>query len=196
MDTTLKSRIEGVVGGNRASSAWLYDNFSSLLFRRLRARYTPLGLDAEELLHDAYVFYLQHDARVLRNLLERFESKQIEATESAVQKYLWDLACGVASNKLRSQKRAVVVPLNNDVLQTSDDTIQTNLTQDILRQLDDCLGSKNARMYLYFKLRFVDGLRPEEISQATGWSRKATYKLKQVFNEALKECAARLGIDT
>ena len=109
--------------------------------------------------------------------------------------YLWDMACGTASNQLRSLKRATLVPLNSELLQSEDNTAQQNLSQDVLQQLDRCLSTKNARVYLYFKLRYVDGLEPAEICLATGWSRKATYKLKQAFSSALSDCAQRLGVE-
>jgi len=191
MENLLKIKIGRVIEGDRQATAWLYDQFAPLLFRRLSSRYVPLGLDGEELLQDAFVFYLQHDARVLRRLLER----ETTFDDNSVHRYLWDLACGLASNKLRSLKRATIVPLNNEILKAEDDTAQSNLSQDLLSRLDACLSHKNSRVYLYFTLRYVDGLEPEEISRATGWSRKATYKLKQAFNSALADCAERLEIN-
>jgi len=41
----------------------------------------------------------------------------------------------------------------------------------------------------------MDNLTPEEIAQSTGWSRKATYKLKQTLNSEVQTCAEALGLD-
>ncbi|MFK7885260.1 MAG: RNA polymerase sigma factor [Gammaproteobacteria bacterium] len=192
MGVSLHEELRKIAGGDRKATAWLYDTFAPRLYRRLQARYGPLGLDAEELLHDAYVFYLQHDGRVLLALAERCKDETLD--EFRVHTALWDLACGVASNKRRSQRRSNLVPLNDSALASDDGTTRQTLTRDLLERLDLCLSHKNPRVYLYFKLRFVDGLAPDDISKTTGWSKKATYKLRQSFNAALSDCADRLEI--
>ena len=192
MSAALHDQIRRVVNGDRDAAAWLYDTFAPRLYRRLNARYGPSGLDAEELLHDAYVVFLQHDGRVLKRMLERHDTTLLD--EQAVHTFLWDQACGVASNRRRSQRRAG--PANAAQLDAvpDDRSSRRTLSADLLERLDQCLARKNARVYLYFKLRYVDGLTPDEIARATGWSKKATYKLRQAFNAALADCAARLEI--
>lgn len=192
MNASLHEDIRRVASGDRDATAWLYDTFAPRLLRRLGARYGPLGLDGEELLHDAFVFYLQHDARVLRALLTRHADQPLN--EFDVHTYLWDLACGVASNRRRALRRASVVPLRGDALRGPDGTASAAFDRDLLERLDRCLSGKNSRVYLYFKLRYVDGLDPHEIARCTGWSRKATYKLREAFNSALSDCASRLEI--
>ncbi|MEM1183001.1 MAG: hypothetical protein AAGM22_31960, partial [Acidobacteriota bacterium] len=70
---------------------------------------------------------------------------------------------------------------------------QEALDRDRLERLADCIERANARVFLYFSLRFRDGLAPEEIVTVTGWSKKATYKLKQRLNDAVEVCAEALG---
>ncbi len=195
MTDPVGDKLARIIQGDPAASAWLYDTFAGVLYRRLRARYGyPGGLDAEELLHDAFVFFLQNGARVLVNFSVRTPAEQ--RTESSLQRYLWDLACGVASNRRRERERhSKVVPLRNpNDIPNNGDPAEKTLDQDILLMLDECLRKRNSRVYLYFKLRYLDGLSPEHIAEATGWSRKATYKLKQALNEAVSECATRLQI--
>ena len=74
-------------------------------------------------------------------------------------------------------------------------TISVGQPSDLLKQLDRCLRAQRARIYLYYRLRYYEGLTPEEIARATGWSRKATYKLRQALNEAVRTCARELGIE-
>ncbi len=192
MSEALHDQIARVVDGDRDATARLYDHFAPRLYRRLRARYGPAGLDAEELLQDAFVLFLQHDARVLRRLLERHAPAALN--ELTVHTYLWDQACGIASNRRRAQRRTGVVSVVGSEMLADDSHSRRTITSDLLERLDDCLAGKNPRVYLYFKLRFVDGLSPDEVAQATGWSRKATYKLRQQFNAALADCAARLEL--
>lgn len=186
--------IARIVAGDREAVAWLYDTFSPVLFRRLRARYDyPGGLDAEELLHDAFVFFLQHDARVLAQFVSRTSVAQ--RTADALERHLWDLACGVASNRRRERGRRPEVPLvDADSIGDNGDPAEASLNEDLLVSLDDCLRGRNPRVYLYFTMRYLDGLSPEQIVQATGWSRKTTYKLRQVLNDAVSECAQRLDL--
>ncbi len=187
-------QLQGVVAGEQEAAAWLYDTFAPKLFRRLSMRYGyPGGLDAEDLLQDAFIFFFQNEFRVLRNFLER--NAEERATEPVLERYLWDLACGVASNKRRSNSLRKVVPLNpgdtEPVIPRAESTV---VDRDQLEQLDRCLAGGNPRVYLYFKLRYYDGNTPEEIAQITNWSRKATYKLKQALNEALGLCVDSLKL--
>ena len=66
---------------------------------------------------------------------------------------------------------------------------------EVVGQLDECLSESGERLYLYYKLRYRDGLTPQQVSRAAGWSMKATYKLKQKLNEAVERCAELLGIE-
>ena len=72
---------------------------------------------------------------------------------------------------------------------------QQAIDRDLVEQLDACLKQRGGtRTYLYYKLRFRDGLTPEEVALVTGWSRKATYKLRQSLEEVVQKCAAALGL--
>ncbi len=194
---TVRDGLESLLTGERSGAAWLYDTFAGRLQRRLQLRYGyPGGLDAEDLLQDAFVFFLQHDGRVLHRFLKRTPSA--EQTVARLERYLWDLACGLASNRRRSRSRSRgnVVPIIDGAaeISSSPGAERSAIDRDRLARLDACLEGRSARAYLYYKLRFHDGLSPEEIACTTGWSRKATYKLKQVLNRAVAECADQLGI--
>ncbi len=177
-----------VVQGKPDAVAWLYDTFAPKLFRRLGMRYGyPGGLDAEDLLQDSFLFYFQNDYRVLRNFLER--NREPKQTQPALERYLWDLACGVATNKRRSSSLRKVVPLHPGDTEPVEPSAENKaVDRDQLVQLDRCLAGGNSRVYLYFKLRYYDGHSPDEICRITNWSKKATYKHKQALNEALAKC--------
>lgn len=187
----LEEKLELVVEGDPEATAWLYDTFAPRLARRLGSRYPDLATELEDLVHDVFVLFLRPEGELVRSFLDRYE-----ATRSALERRLWDLGCGLASNRRRSSRRRRVVHLDDrDRTDPVPDAENRVVDRDRLRQLDACLQKANPRVYLYFKLRYRDGLSPEEISRATGWSRKATYKLKQALNEEVKTCAEALGLD-
>jgi DNA-directed RNA polymerase specialized sigma24 family protein len=194
MAPNVHQQLLRIVQGQQDAAAWLYDTFAPKLFRRLSIRYGyPGGLDAEDLLQDAFIFFLQNDCRVLNNFLNR--NTESHQTQPALERYLWDLACGVATNKRRSSSLRKVVPLHpGDPDPVEPSAERKTVDRDQLEQLDRCLAGGNARVYLYFKLRYYDGQSPEEISQITQWSRKATYKLRQALNEALQRCVDSLEL--
>jgi DNA-directed RNA polymerase specialized sigma24 family protein len=151
------------------------------------------GYDPEDLLHEAFVFFFQHDARALASLLEK--QRQAPLREEEIERLLWDLACGLVANIRRARRRNPTESLDPARLSGDmPDPQRAALSRDLLGQLADCIHGQGARIFLYSRLRFVDGLKPEEISATTGWSMKATYKLKSALNEALAHCASRLGI--
>jgi DNA-directed RNA polymerase specialized sigma24 family protein len=192
--TTVPAHLARILSGDRDGRAWLYDTFSARLYRRLCARYAGRGgLDADELLQDSFLFFFQHDARVLAHFLESVPAD--ERTEARLDGYLWGLACGIASNHRRSTRRRQAV-LGPQVEPARDpvDAEKRNVDRDTLVRLTRCLERGGSRVFLYYKLRFVDGLTPEEIARVTGWSRKATYKLKLSLNETVVRCAKRLRI--
>jgi DNA-directed RNA polymerase specialized sigma24 family protein len=192
-DHEIHQRLRRLVAGDQSAAAWLYDTFASRLFRRLELRYGyPGGLDAEDLLHDAFVSFFQHDARVLRRFLELVPAA--EQTVARLERHLWDQACGLAANRRRSKARATVVPLGRNEVAPSPSAETAVIDRDRLAQLGTCIEKQGTRIYLYFKLRFDDGLKPAEISRLTGWSNKATYKLKQSLTQAVRQCAEQLGL--
>ena len=110
MNDDTHEMIERLLAGDRAAAAWLYDTFSADLFRRLRQRYAYAGgPDAEDLLQEAYAFYFQRDGKVLRDFLERVSPGA--GAREALERHLWDLACGVASNHRRSAWLRRVLPM-------------------------------------------------------------------------------------
>ena len=187
----LAERLRAAVSGDPSASAWLYDTFAGRLYRRLQRRYGRAGLDAEDLLQDAFVFFLQHDARVLRRFLD--QSGPDGPTTGELERYLWDLACGLASNRRRSRSRATVVPLVVEQTSPTPGAERSLIERDQLDRLLDCLRRAGSRIFLYFKLRFDDGLSPRDIATATGWSMKATYKLRQRLDRAVVACREALG---
>lgn len=185
----VSARLLGLWRGDPAAAAWLYDTFAPRLFRRLRLRYGYLGESvAEDLLQETYVLALREDARLLRQSLNLDT-----VTEQAVERFLWDQACGLASNRRRAAKRQFV-PIEGEPVARAHGPEHRVVERDLLRRLLTCLGGRGRRPLLYFKLRYREGLTPEEIAAATGWSRKATYKARQNLNDALQWCRETLGL--
>jgi DNA-directed RNA polymerase specialized sigma24 family protein len=182
------------VAGEREAAAWLYDGFGRHLYRRLRLRYGyPGGLNPDDLLHDAFVYFFQDRCAALRRILERTPSTEL--TAEVLERRLWDLACGVASNHRRAaRRRGVATPEEDAHLSESPVAERAAVSRELLQKLDKCLRAAPPRVYLYYKLRYWDGLSPREISAATGWPQQVTYKVKEALNAALKACAERLGI--
>lgn len=187
--------LQAILDGDRSSAAWLYDTFADELFVRLRHRYGyPGGLDPDDLLQDSFIFYFQRQAKVLGDFLRRTPRRRL--TRKALLRHLWDLACGLASNRRRSAALRTVVPIDElRTRATTADAERQTIDRDAVEQLDRCLSESGERLYLYYKLRYRDGLTPQQVARATGWSMKATYKLKQRLNEAVERCAELLGIE-
>ncbi|HEY0556863.1 MAG TPA: CHAT domain-containing protein [Thermoanaerobaculia bacterium] len=183
-----------LAAGDPDTIAWLYDHVAPDLYRRLRRRYEyPGGADAADLLQETFLLCLRDGARLLRG----FIASQPAGSPAllALRHYLWDLACGLAANVRRSVWSRRVGPLPEAPVaggeQPADRAV---IAREALERLDGCLEAQGERLYLYFKLRYVDGLAPEEIAAGTGWSRKATYKLRQSLNEAVERCVERLDL--
>lgn len=190
----MHGRLERILAGDSAAAAWLYDTFAAPLFRRLRQRYGYLGLaEVEDLLQETFLLVLRHDARLVAQLLGRHGPVDLNA--EVVARFLWDEACGLASNLRRSVAKRKVVALSEfRDLSSGVNPGQRALDRNTLERLDQCLKAGGGRVYLYYKFRVYDGLVPEEIAQVTGWSKKATYKLRQALNDALDTCARTLEL--
>jgi DNA-directed RNA polymerase specialized sigma24 family protein len=193
MQETLEARLLRVAAGDRDAKMWLYDTYAGRLFRKLASRYGTHGYNPEDLLHDAFIFYFQHDCRVITAFLERNSGRRI--TDELVERYLWDLAGGVVANERRARRKDSLRSLEaSSLVSEAPGPERAALSRDLLAQLADCIQEHGRRVYLYSCMRYVDGLEPEEIAAATGWSTKATYKLKTKLNETLTRCAERLGL--
>ncbi len=194
MYPTVRHRLTGILEGDREAAAWLYDTFAPRLFRRLKQRYAyPGGLDGEDLLQDSFLFFFQNGGRVLRRYLDKVPAR--EQTASHLETYLWDLACGVASNRRRSAFHRRVVSLFDRHDIPLDPLAERHaIDRDTLERLETCLKEGRERVFLYYTLRYRDGLSPEEVTRVCGWSRKATYKLKQILDKAVTACAKLLGL--
>lgn len=194
MHSDVRQRLVALLAGRQDAAAWLYDTFAPRLYRRLKGRYGhPRGLDPDDLLQDAYVFYFQHDGRVLQRFLG--EVPPAEQSEARLESYLWDLACGLASNRRRSAASRATRPLEAEELPPVVPLAERRVIErDTLGRLEDCLRRSSHRVFLYFTLRYRDGLTPEEITAACGWSRKATYKLRQALDAAIESCAETLAL--
>ncbi len=189
----ITERLEDLCQGDREAATWLYDELGPPLFRRLKQRYIRLGLDPDDLLQDAFVFFFRDDGRVLRRFLDETPegSRDLESLES----FLWNQACGIASNRLRSRRRDKSVPIGEAPERFGGrNQEKTALAKDTLARLEECLAKGAERTYLYFKLRFCDGLSPEQIRETTGWEKKVVYKLRDRLNEAVDRCAGKLGL--
>ncbi|MEO1087608.1 MAG: ECF-type sigma factor [Acidobacteriota bacterium] len=192
MSEDVTHQLERLVGGDASAAAWLYDSYAAGLFRRLRWRYPRL--EPEDLLHDLFVAVFKDDCRLLRELKDR---SPLPIPGSVLERRLWDLACGLATNRQRSHGHSKTLQLAEtfDEADARPSAERAAVDKDRLERLADCIERTNARVFLYFQLRFRDGLAPEEIVGVTGWSKKATYKLKQRLNDAVKRCAEALGWD-
>ncbi len=194
MDLSPGDTLRRLLDGNRAAAAWLYDSFAPRLFRRLRQRYAYLGeAELEDLLQETFLLVLRNQRRVLAAFLERRQARPIGSEE--IERFLWDEACGLASNRRRSAAVRKVVPLSDYAEIPAAARAETRaVDRDALLRLAACLREAGTRLYLYYKLRFRDGLTPDEIAAVTGWSLKATYKLRQDLNQAVLRCAERLRL--
>jgi len=185
-----------IVAGDAAATARLYDSHAPRLYRRLARRYPEL--DAEDLLQETFLLCLRDGAALLGRLLEREPTGggRGRPTEAELHRYLWDLGCGLASNRRRwaAVRRSAVLSLDRPAA-GGPDAEREAIAKDVLERLERCLGDRGGRTYLYYKLRYADGLSPEEISRVTGWSRKATYKLKQALDAVVRECLRRLDLE-
>lgn len=192
--TDVTTKLRQIANGDAVAAAWLYDTFSATLYRRLRRRYGyPGGVEVEDLLQDTFMQALRGRGEVLIRWLDR---QPKPPSEAALGRYLWDLACGLATNRRRAQSRVNVVSIERAPPLTERPVAERSLLgKDALDQLEDCLEATNARTYLYFKLRCVDGLTPDEVVKATGWSKKSTYKRKQILDQAIRACLERLGFE-
>lgn len=183
-----------LAAGDRDAVAWVYDSTSSDLYRRLRRRYEyPGGPDAADVLQETFLLCLRDEARLLRG----FAAGLPAGTPAlpSLRGYLWDLACGVATNVRRSVWSRRAQPMPEAPLAAAEPPAErSTVARDALERLDGCLRRQGERLYLYFKLRYVDGLAPEEIAAGTGWSKKATYKLRQALNEAVQRCLEQTGL--
>jgi DNA-directed RNA polymerase specialized sigma24 family protein len=187
--------LRRLIDGDADAATWLYDTFAPALYRRLRRRYCyPGGLDPDDLQHDAFVYFFQARCAPMARILERVPEGEL--TPEILERALWDLACGVACNRRRSaaRRRRATAPLDAGMLADPPREERLAVSRDLLRQVDACLRRARPQVYLYFKLRYWDGLSPSEIVSATGWSSRVTYKLKETLTAALTECAASLGI--
>ena len=188
-------RLRRLVAGDPRAAAWLYDTFAPRLYRRLRGRYGHLpGIDPQDLLQSAFLFYLQNDCRVLRSFLE--QTSPAEVTADALMRRLWDLACGLASNQRRAARARPQLTDLGEALAETGPTIERRLSErQTLSRLAACLARRGRRLHLYFCWRYGDGLTPREIAAVAGWSRPETYRLREALNRALAACAAELGVD-
>ncbi len=187
-------QLTALLAGDVDAAAWLYDTFSRNLFRRLHGRYGGHpGVDVEDLLHDAFVMFYRGNGKILRDYLSRTEAGG--RTVASLERRLWDVTCGLVANRKRSVKGRQLLPLSSVDRPSAEPTPERDfLGRDELDRLDACLRRRGQRIYLYFCLRFEDGLAPREIVTATGWSRKATYKLRQALDEAIRACCESLEL--
>ena len=181
-----------VLAGHAAAIGTLYDLFAPRLLRRLRHRFgAHPGLDPEDLLQDTFVYLLGRDGEVLHRFVER----HAEPSPADLERFLWSAACGIVSNRKRSVIRHPSSQIEEERELGSYRGEETfTLARDALSRLANCLRDSGEKFFLYFQMRYVDGFEPAEIAQATGWSMKKTYKLKQALDQAVERCAQVLGL--
>lgn len=181
-----------VLSGCPRAAAWLYEQFSGELARRLSGRYGHLYGEPEDLLQDAFLFYFQNDCKVLRDFVRRVPPAA--QTHARLATTLWDLACGLVANRRRaSQSRnRVFDPMQSaDEVETVDNGFEHQaVLRDELRRLESHLSAECPNLAVYCRLRFTEGYSPTEIARLTGWPPRVTYKLRQELNRVLSSFAA------
>lgn len=194
MPESIPAAIAKVLAGDRGAVAWLYDTFAPGLLRRLGARFGSLrGLDGDDLLQDTFLYLLGHDGRALERFLERSAGNEVTAEDLA--RFLWSAACGIVSNRRRSLRRHPEAAFDEAWQLPAAGGESRSIARDVLERLAACLSRNGDRTYLYYQLRYLDGYSPAEIAAIAGWSRRATYKLKQALDEALDRCLEALELD-
>ncbi|ANM29816.1 hypothetical protein ABI59_09840 [Acidobacteria bacterium Mor1] len=185
--------LRAIVAGSERAKAWLYEQFAPRIYRRILGRYgRARWLDPDDLLQDTFVSALQRDAQVFRALLDKGGG---EITAARVERMLWNIACGLTANRRRSKARLPQILHPEYELGTPDEDPESQgVDRAMLERLAQCIQRKGGRIYLYYRLRYVDGYTPEEISTLTGWSRKVTYNLKLALNRALERCSQQLKL--
>ena len=175
--TNLRHRLEGVIAGDAGSCQWLYQEFAGRILRRLRQRYKhSVDLEPEDLLHEVFLFYFRRADRIFRRFLDRKHDPH--PTIATFERYLWDQACGVAANYRRSARNGpLLVELTRDHCDPAA-TERRIVDCDRCRVIGRALQAGDSQVYLYFKLRFVEGLSPSEIGAVTGWNRPVIYNLR------------------
>ncbi|MEM6793088.1 MAG: hypothetical protein AAF725_03860 [Acidobacteriota bacterium] len=191
---SIQARIRGILLGRQEDAAWLYDSFAERLFRRLGSRYRDLTAEEiEDLVHECYVLLFREDGRVLRQFLERHPGLGPSAEQ--LERYLWDRACGLAVNlRRRTSRRLESGREPNPSLAAGSDEERGQLDRDALEQLGKCLQESGSKVYLYYQLRYWEGLTPAEIETVTGWRRDRVYRLRDALKRGLKACLERLGL--
>ncbi len=191
MPESILAAISRILSGDRVAVAWLYDTFAPRLLRRLGLRFAGIpGVDPEDLLQDTFLYALKQEGQVL----ERFRRghSRGEPQEQDLEHFLWSAACGIASNRRRSLLRHPATEIDSQTFQDQVMLSQRDdgpaLARDALERLAACLSKSGDRLELYFQLRYRDGHKPAEIAHLTGWTQKATYKLKQALDTALDSC--------
>ncbi len=192
MADSILASVSRILAGDRAAVAWLYDTFAPRLLRRLGLRFGTAGLDAEDLLQDTFIYLLSHGGRVLERFRARHQGAEPE--EQDMEHFLWSAACGIASNRRRSLRRRPADSLGERELAPDAGGENPALARDALARLGACLFRSGDRLHLYFQLRYLDGHKPAEIAQLTGWSMRVTYKLKQSLDAALESCVEELEL--
>ncbi len=195
MPESIPAPISRILAGDRAAVAWLYDTFAPRLLRRLGLRFgTIRGLDAEDLLQDTFIYVLSQDARVLERFRDRHAGAEPEKQD--LEHCLGTAACGIASNRRRSIQRHPAAQLDDREHSPETGGESPALARDALERLGECLFRSGDRLRLYFQLRYLDGHKPAEIAHLTGWSMRATYKLKQALDAALEGCVEELELSS
>jgi RNA polymerase sigma factor (sigma-70 family) len=174
------------------AGALLYDTFAARIFRRLGQRYPHLSAaDREDLVQETFFVVLRQEARLLASFLAQAPAA---LSDSGLERFLWDQACGLASNRRKSSwRRLIPFPAGLEPASRRQEEEEA-IDRDLLRQLDACIRGSDPRAHLYYKLRYRDGLSPQEIARLIGWSQRTTYRLRQTLEKVLRQCAQKLGM--
>lgn len=194
MSGTVEQRLRRIIAGDREAALWLYDTFAPRLFRRLDRRYArPAGLDPNDLLRDAFVFFLQNDARVLATFLRRHAGREHSA--AVLERYLWAQACSVVQVHPRLRSSRETTPISELEEAPGSPAPGHDLLSAAQRQrLDRCLHYADAQLYLDYKLRYSDGLSGEQAAKVAGWSVEEAAARHEALRATALRCVERLGI--
>ncbi|ANM29624.1 hypothetical protein ABI59_08600 [Acidobacteria bacterium Mor1] len=184
---SIAEQVHAAVIGDSEARDWMYREFHSALHRRLAGRYGRWKrLEIDDLVQDLFVLLFQNDAQALRRFVEGVPSK--DQTSGRLAGYLWDAACGIMANRRRSYERAPQFEEATPDVATAEDLETRAHGRALIARLETELRRSETRVYLYYRLRCVEGLTPREISHVTGWTREETYALRGKFREFVQAC--------
>jgi len=192
---TVSRHVERAAAGHPKARAWLVETCYGYVLKRVTKRYGRY-LDPEDVTQQVFLCLLKPEATVLKKyLLVTPVAQQREAT---LRRYLWDQACGVASNLRRGRSRRRDFPVAREEYERREDprvrVEEEIVNRDLLKRCFRWVRENGGhRDVTYLNLRYRLGYRPIEIAGATGWSLDETYRRREKLCRVLKRWTPSKG---